>query len=258
MKITGVSVDVFDDYQDVTVVVRLPLGAELDEADIQRIFDTAREIAGQEASRDTRNGEAPGGPKMTIDQAVQSGRRQRGASPTPSQASPAVETAEPTTAEAPVRRRRGAEPAAPVQDSAATAPAPAAGRSRRATTPVAATTPSNASSEPASASPASPSSGGRVRRPANPTSAPSAAPSAESQPSPSTGRTRTSSASSATAAPTKITDQDLVKACALAAQAHTPDFVVSCLLQFGAPEANKLKPDQRVEFVAMLDAGPEA
>lgn len=248
MKIIGIAVDTTaDEYDVLTVRVKLGKQEDFEEADAQRILDLARELAGEAdgtahdengnpvteraASRDTVRPPLTDEERNVAADQPQEGRRRRGAgNPTEVAGnSPDTQPSSPTTSG---RRRRGvsassAEPAE-TNDAEGTA--------------AASTTTSH-------------SEGGRRRRgAADPTSTQSDAPSTDAprRRSRSLGEAPASEPNSGGAASIKLTDADLSKAASQAALVLGPEGVKSVLSEFGVKKLNELDEKQRQSFFNAL------
>lgn len=231
MKIVAIAAEQFDGYQDVTVKFRIVSNEELELSDTDRLLDCLREVGGQAERKSQPYTEQERTDKLASDaEALQGGRRRRGAAnPIPSP-SPASE-AEMETTSSDRRRRRGSTAAQEdvtheSQNSANENPI--ATSSDRATEGRRRGSPTEPAQQPqASAA----SAGGRRRSPtANPT------------PTPAT----------ATSTSAKITDADLSKACSQGALALGPDGVLAILGEFGVKRSNELDEKQRQPFLDAL------
>ena len=253
MNITGFSVIQRDDGREVTISFLIPNNAELEDSDILKAFDVAKEVGGEQtASRDTvvvpdgklansstkveEPGEQP---------AASAGSRRRGGGATETTAVPA---SDPSPQSGGSRRRQGSPTeAAP----AATIPSTESGGSRRrgSSSGASAETSTSAPSETSANNATAPvSSGGARRRGSGTATQGGSATTAESQSS--KGTITTASPSDA------IGDADLSRAVSNAAQKiGNPKPVMELVMKLGfGPNVARIPAEERQGFLDKLEA----
>jgi hypothetical protein len=245
MKITGVAVQLLESDTVVNVTLRLAHSEEMEETDVQRIIDNARELAGVDRTADPV---APVRSRSAAPDVSEDAPRRRKAvaeeegeekDPTPRRRSRSEDA---SGAETPTRRGRktaepGEEEAAPRRRGRAETSSGDAPSGRRASV--------NRPDEDAEERPTS------RRRSA-------ASEDAEEKPSRSRGRTPTSEGNSRGAEPTKISDEELMKACSATSRVTSSKVVLKIVEQFGVGEVSKITQAERQEFLDLCKEARDA
>lgn len=256
MKIVGINIEAAGGHSLVSVTAMFVQGEQLEEADVARMLDLAREAAGADkvsratallAAREVDDAEG------NVVKSVTGRRRHQN----PLGDGETGEKLDPTEAAPQGRRRRVAAPAEAEPEKPATDPAPAAetGRRRRSSAAEPAETPP---------APASPSEGGRRRRRGaeqepeqNPTPAPDAGSSRRRRGEASSTKENTGAkTTSPTEDDDKITDVDLMRACSQAAEKIGATLVKELLAgdPYECSSAKEMYDAHRPKFLKALAA----
>lgn len=242
MKIMGVSAEQCGSGMKVTLSYFVAGNEELEDADAQRILDLARELAGD--AGDTGSGAPVRGGGAASDVSEDAPRRRKAVAeedgeekdPTPRRRSRSEPEEDASGAEKPTRRGR----------STAEEPEESAPRRRSRTADTATETAGSTRSRTSGRVSAEPDEDAEERPTTRRRTA--ASPDAEEKPSRSRGQ-ETSEPKRRGAEPTKISDEDLMKACSATSRVTSSKVVLKIVEQFGVGEVSKIAQGERQEFL---------